>query len=532
MRLKRTTAVLAAAVIAAHLAAPPPSAAPFPDDEKTIVHVLNRIGFGARPGDVENVKRIGLLNYIDQQLHPERIADEAMSARLAHLTTVGLSGQEISRQFEQPLLEARRERRQMQASGNQAPLVMPGQQGANRVVVELSEHKLLRAIYSERQLQEVLTDFWFNHFNVDARKGRVRFLLTEYERDAIRPHVLGSFRELLGATAHSPAMLFYLDNWLSADPDGPHVAPTRRGGRAIRQPPTRQEATRRRGLNENYARELMELHTLGVDGGYTQRDVTEVARAFTGWTIENPREGGRFRFDPRIHDVGEKTVLGRRIANGGQSDGERVLDLLAAHPSTARFISTKLARRFVNDTPPAALVDRLATRFTATHGDLRAVMSTLLTSPEFLAAETHRAKVKSPLEFVISAVRATGTVLEPTAARRLVGSLQELGMPLYQCQPPTGYADTAEAWTNSGALVNRMNFALSLASGDRSGGGARELRRTARRAPSPDVSSWPESIAAALAHDLSDTTRGTIAKATSDPERVALMLGSPEFQRR
>jgi uncharacterized protein (DUF1800 family) len=533
MRLKRTSILLAAAVIAAHLPATPPSAAPFPDDEHAIVHVLNRIGFGARPGDVEKVKRIGLQNYIDQQLHPERLADEGMSARLAHLTTVGLSSRDISRQFEEPLLEARRERRQMQASGNQTPLVMPGQQGANVVVVELSEQKLLRAIYSERQLQEVLTDFWFNHFNVDARKGRVRFLLTEYERDAIRPHVLGSFRDLLGATAHSPAILFYLDNWLSADPNGPHLPATPRGGRAIRQVQARQNATRRRGLNENYARELMELHTLGVDGGYTQKDVTEVARAFTGWTIENPREGGGFRFDPRIHDDGEKTVLGRRIAaNGGQSDGERVLDLLAAHPSTARFISTKLARRFVSDTPPSALVDRLATRFTATHGDLRAVMGTLLTSPEFLTAETYRAKVKSPLEFVVSAARATGAVLDSTDTRLLLRSLQELGMPLYQCQPPTGYTDAADAWTNSGALVNRMNFALSLASGDRPTGNTREFRRTTRRAWSPDVSSWPESIAAALAHDMSETTLATIAKATTDRERVALALGSPEFQRR
>jgi uncharacterized protein (DUF1800 family) len=538
MHLKRTTPLLVAAVIAAHIPAPRPSAAPLPDDEKTIVHVLNRIGFGARPGDVEKVKRIGLQNYIDQQLHPERIPDAEMSARLAHLTTVGMSSQEISRQFEQPLLEARRERRQLQANGNPSgssqPRRMPVQQGANGVVVELSEQKLLSAIYSERQLQQVLTDFWFNHFNVDARKGRVRFFLTEYERDILRPHVLGSFRNLLGATAHSPAMLFYLDNWLSADPNGPHLPAARRPGRAVRRPQApAPEAVRRRGLNENYARELMELHTLGVDGGYTQKDVTEVARAFTGWTIENPREGGNFRFDPRIHDDGEKMVLGRRIAaNGGQNDGERVLDLLAAHPSTASFIATKLARRFVSDTPPPALVDRLTSRFTATNGDLRAVMNTLLTSPEFLAPEAYRAKVKSPLEFVVSAVRATGAVLEPADARLLVRSLQELGMPLYQCQPPTGYKDTADAWTNSGALVNRMNFAVSLASGERPAGRAREFRRATRNASSPDVSSWPGAIAAALAHDISATTQATLAKATTDRERVALALGSPEFQRR
>ena len=222
----------------------------------------------------------------------------------------------------------------------------------------------------------MLADFWFNHFNVDARKGRDRFMLTEYERDAIRPHVLGKFRDLLGATAKSPAMLFYLDNWMSADPNGPHRRRRGRRGAAARPRPaaaarsrrsaarrTRRSSkpTRRRGLNENYGRELMELHTLGVDGGYTQKDVTEVARAFTGWTIDNPRQGGGFSFDPRMHDAGEKIVLGHAIkAGGGERDGEQVLDILAAHPSTARFIATKLARRFVSDTPPPALVDRAA----------------------------------------------------------------------------------------------------------------------------------------------------------------------------
>jgi uncharacterized protein (DUF1800 family) len=391
-------------------------------------------------------------------------------------------------------------------------------------LAELSQQKVLRAVYSDRQLQEVLTDFWFNHFNVDARKGPERFLLTEYEREVIRPHVLGRFRDLLGATAKSPAMLFYLDNWLSADPNGPHdqtrLQPTfRRGGASpIARPPRPQPGQpangQKKGLNENYGRELMELHTLGVDGGYTQKDVTEVARAFTGWTIDNPRRGGDFRFDPRIHDDGEKTILGHRIkSGGGVHDGEHVLDILAEHPSTAKFISTKLVERFVSDTPPPALVDRAAAKFRDSGGDLRAVMTVILTSSEFLSPAAYGAKVKTPFEFVVSSVRATGA--EVTDARTLVRQVQQLGMPLYQCQPPTGYKNTADAWVNTGALVNRMNFGLALASGRLSGLTVRDSLR-------PDE----------LLASISDTTRTTIARASTAPQALALALGSPEFQRR
>jgi uncharacterized protein (DUF1800 family) len=351
-------------------------------------------------------------------------------------------------------------------------------------------------------------------------------MLTEYERDAIRPHVLGKFRDLLEATAKSPAMLFYLDNWMSADPNGPHLderlRPRRLGRRGQPLPvmparPVNPQQNMRRGLNENYGRELMELHTLGVDGGYTQKDVTEVARAFTGWTIQNPRLGGGYVFDPRIHDPGQKVVLGRTIkAGGGESDGEQVLDILAGHPSTARFIATKLARRFVSDTPPAALVDRMAARFRETGGDLRQVMQTLLTSPEFLSPESYRAKVKTPFEFVVSAVRATG--VEAPNGLQLVRALQQLGMPLYMCQPPTGYKDTADAWVNTGALVSRMNFALQLAGANRP--------RAASSVQANDI------VRTVLNDDISATTRDTIAKATTPQQMTALTLGSPEFQRR
>ena len=562
MRTK-ITSLVAATLVAASLNVP--SAATFPNDDKTIVSVLNRIGFGARPGDVERVRKIGLERYIDEQLHPSRISDPDVERRLANLTTLNLSSKQIAEQYEQPLLEARRERKQDAAAANSSappekpdPAQMQVQQRANGVIVELSEQKVLRAIYSDRQLQEVLTDFWFNHFNVDARKGRDRFLLTEYERETIRPHVLGNFRELLGATAKSPAMLFYLDNWLSADPNGPHQTNGRQPGfgRQARPrgrffPPSpgqpqrpQQNNNRRNGLNENYARELMELHTLGVDGGYTQKDVTEVARAFTGWTIDNPRQGGEFHFEPRIHDEGEKIVLGHKIKAGGAGDGEQVLDILASHPSTARFISTKLARRFVSDTPPPPLIDRMAARFKETNGNLTAVMTLLLTSPEFLSPDAYRAKVKTPFEFVVSAVRATGAEIRD--ARPLVRSLQDMGMPLYQCQPPTGYKNSSDAWTNTGALVSRMNFALALTSGrmpppsSPERGPAVDARARAfgmARRPFVDITpasleNWQTSVDAALGHDLSDTTRSTVAKAATPAQRIALVLGSPEFQRR
>jgi uncharacterized protein (DUF1800 family) len=273
--------------------------------------------------------------------------------------------------------------------------------------------------------------------------------LPAYEREAIRPYVLGRFRDLLGATAHHPAMLFYLDNWLSVDPAA--------------------GMGRRKGLNENYARELLELHTLGVDGGYTQQDIVEVARAFTGWTIAGNTPGGRFagrdqqfQFARRLHDNGTKVVLGRRLASGGGvRDGEQVLDIVAAHPSTARHIATKLARRFVSDTPPEALVARAAARFTETGGDLREVVRTIVTSPEFFAPEARLAKVKTPLEFVVGAVRVSDAPAPPPLL--LARALRELGMPLYMCQPPTGYDDTAETWISPGALVSRINVAQQIA---------------------------------------------------------------------
>ena len=322
--------------------------------------------------------------------------------------------------------------------------------GPQQVVArDLMEAKILRAVYSTHQLEEVLDDFWFNHFNIFLDKGADRYLVTAYEREAIRPHVLGKFRDLLEATAKSPAMLFYLDNWQSVGPNAPGAG----RGNAKQQ---------RRGLNENYGRELMELHTLGVNGGYTQKDVTEVARCFTGWTINQPQMGGKFVFNPRLHDNGQKVVLGVTIpAGGGESDGEKVLDILAHQPSTAHFISRELAQRFVADDPPESLVARMAETFQKSDGDIAAVLETMLKSKEFWSEGAYRSKMKSPLEMVASAVRAMDGNVDFAAP--LVNQVAQLGEPLYRKIEPTGYSNSSKEWMNSAGLMARMNFALQLA---------------------------------------------------------------------
>jgi uncharacterized protein (DUF1800 family) len=436
--------------------------------------------------------------------------------------------------------------------------------------------KVLRAVMSERQLSEVMDDFWFNHFNVYIQKGQVREFITEYEHDVIRPRVLGNFRDLLGAVAHSSAMLFYLDNFQSATPNqsakvamtpdlqrrlqDPRLSPAQRQQLLQRMQQAGKQAPR--GLNENYARELMELHTLGVDGGYTQQDVQQVARALTGWTIDQPRTGGAFIFRPAMHDFGEKTILGVHFPAGhGEDEGEKVLDLLAMHPQTAHHIAYQLSQRFVADEPPASLVDRAAKTFLSTKGDIREVVRTIITSPEFFSVDAYRAKVKTPLEFVVSAVRASGAVVQN--AQPIIQQLrQQLGMPIYGCQPPTGYSMTADAWVNTGALLSRMNFALQIVNGalpmgpgpqgrpggpppgrvlgaggppaqGRAGGPPRPIQvDVAALAPDTSDVSRQRLIDMMLAGQASDATRNTLAKAESPQQLVALMLGSPEFQKR
>ncbi len=434
---------------------------------------------------------------------------------------------------------------------------------AGVVTNELAQAKLLRAIYSQRQFEEVMTDFWCNHFNVFVDKGLDKIMLTSYERDVIRPHALGKFEDLLVATAKSPAMLFYLDNWLSVGPDSAKALglPAHPGpyGYGRRYPARPKPGKRSSGLNENYGRELLELHTLSVNGGYSQRDVTEVAKVFTGWTIENPAQGGSFKFDPNMHEPGPKFVLGRRIKPKGQDEGLEVLHRLATSPQTAHFISLKLAERFVSDDPPPALVDRMAKTFLKKKGDIREVLETLFHSPEFWNDETYRAKVKTPLEFVASAVRATGAEVDD--ALPLTRQLNNMGMPLYGAQPPTGYSMKAETWVSSSALLNRMNFALALTSGKIKG----VKVDTAQLAGSDPL---PADSAATLSTLEANLVAGGVSKQTHDsiaaqieaaakngtqrkpdnkapprkPDNAArppdastiagLLLGSPEFQRR
>jgi uncharacterized protein (DUF1800 family) len=518
-------------------------------DARTAVHVLNRLAFGPRPGDVERIQALGLKSYLDAQLHPEGTADDAVEQRLATFKALRMSARTFATDYYQPMTTARQEFSDTQklAPGRRLPhlgwhllsiaaVSLPGgdkpisvlqqatvtpaelrfQRENQQIFDDLQAQKLVRAVYGERQLEEVLTGFWFNHFNVDARKIEDRPVVVEYERDVIRPHVLGRFRDLLGATAKSPAMLFYLDNWLSAAPPAP---PASRPGL----PPPARPIAAGRGLNENYGRELLELHTLGVDGGYTQKDVVEVARCFTGWTMRNPHDGTGFVFNDKMHDHGEKHVLGHTIkAGGGIEDGERVLDILARHPSTARFIATKLARHFVADTPPVRLVDRAAKTFRRTEGDLREVMRTIVTSPEFYAAPAYRAKVKTPFEYVASALRAAGASI--TKAGSFVGTISAIGEPLYQCQPPTGYGDRAETWINTGTLMARLNFAQSLA--------ANGLNAATLQLPRTDVD-LDRLVASVLSDDVSPQTRQAIHLSRAPINaRAGLLLGSPEFQRR
>jgi uncharacterized protein (DUF1800 family) len=592
-RLRRPAAIAAVAAclpLFTSLGMAQRAAVPANPDAQTIAHVLNRVTFGPRPGDVERVQQMGLAAYIEGQLHPERIDDAALAARLAAMPTLAMTSRELTEQFFEPADRLNRQRQQAaarSAAGTNQMTPPPDQpraprqmtpeereirQAAQRVTAELMQGKMLRATLSEHQLEEVLVDFWFNHFNVFIGKGPVRQYLTEYERDAIRPHVLGSFRDMLGATARSPAMLFYLDNFQSRTANPPVVVNPRMEDRLRdprlspeqrRQMLQRMQTQQRRpagGLNENYARELMELHTLGVDGGYTQQDVVNVARVFTGWTIDQPRAGGVFIFRPQMHDMDPKTVLGVQFGdNGGQEEGERVLDLLAAHPSTARHIAFKLSQRFVSDEPPAGLVDRVARVFLETKGDLRAVTRAVITSPEFFSVDAYRAKVKTPLEFVASAVRATGATIGN--AQPLVAAMANLGMPLYGAQPPTGYSMTADAWVNTGALLARMNLAVQLIAGtapivpgqnirgepmpagtdpaqQRGRGRGPALGRNAVRidlpALAPDTSDGTRDwlIASILAGQASSGTRETLARAESPQQLLALTLGSPEFQRR
>jgi len=608
--------------------------------DKQIVHVLNRLTFGARPGDAAEVRKMGVEKWIDQQLHPERILENpVLETRLAPLETVKLQTWEIlekyappqqavirpriapqsvlsplqvsklnggtveerrgvwmslepeirsqlllsappqateglpdlqqeavkARQADQekmqaerrklmpPLndlltqdqiriarmgteqeklaildsLDAEKRKQVLRAAGpqmfNTVPQLrreaMAASQPQQLVNTELIENKLYRAVYSNRQLEEVLVDFWLNHFNVFNGKGQTRVLLTSYERDAIRPHVLGRFRDMLLATARHPAMLIYLDNAQSQAPRDdvplPVVGPN-------------QVPPRRPGLNENYGRELMELHTLGVDGGYTQDDVIAVARAFTGWTVFEPQRVAEFQFNPGFHDRKEKIILERKLPAGrGEQDGIEVIDMLSRHPSTAKFISKKLAQRFVSDDPPQALIDRMAATFTKTDGDLRAVLQTLFGSVEFSSEGAWQSKMKSPLEMVVGAVRVLNA--ETTDTFALAQRIAELGQPLYGKVEPTGYPNTGESWASTAGILGRINFATALTAGQVQGVKT-ELSRFNFKAPSAVATELLGFSPSPLT--IESIEKGIQGKEVTPSMLATVVLSSPEFQRR
>jgi uncharacterized protein (DUF1800 family) len=574
----------------ASMASPPAQDALTP--RQKAAHVLNRLGFGPRPGDVERVEKMGIEAYMHAQLNPQTIDDAAAEKAVARLDTLKMDSPHLMEQY---FADIRRFLARQQSSSDAADIKMrygvdvpkhsktskpapaPAQPSlaeiskwdALRCIGELQQGKIMRAALSERQLQEVLVDFWSNHFNIDIRKDECRALKVADDRDVIRPHVLGKFRDLLGASAHSPAMLHYLDNAENSVPRERSFLEQmviemyikyKLGVSGVGLVPTKE------GPNENYGREILELHTLGVDGGYKQKDVQEVARCFTGWGVDGDK--GAFEFRADRHDKGAKVVMGMTIpAGGGVKDGEKVLDFLARHPSTARFISRKLCQRFVADQPPAELVERTAKVFSESDGDLRRVVETIVTSPEFFSPKAFRAKIKSPFEYAVSAVRATGAHFLPAPPpmnkargtiegaatlgygnenlaklkrKTLNWSIYEMGQPLFAFSAPTGYSELSTRWVSPGALIDRLNFAVALTEQNVS---------DVHFDPEPMVKGvdidQPRAVLDRLADvllqgSMTEATRRTLSKAlpqdaggTIDVAKMtALLLGSPEFQRR
>lgn len=598
-------------------------------EEQRIVHALNRIGYGARPGDVERVKAMGLSRYLDEQLSPTPQMIASADGKLTDYPVLSETGGQLLASYNANLKQGV-ELKKMQAdimarakangtatdAMEMSPDTAPqDRQKAMRALMQnatpeekqklmetignrrdkqvryagiqdasraLQIAKIVRATDSQAQLYEVMADFWSNHFNIDVRKNACRVLKVADEREVSRKYALGTFRDLLGASAHSPAMMVYLDNAnnVAPEPDNPRREKMRQAylDRMAAQSGNNPLATAliagkrgKQGVNENYAREIMELHTLGVDGGYTQRDVQEVARCFTGWGVGNRRTGGEgeWAFTPRQHDNGEKTVLGVTIpAGGGESDGEKVLDILASHPATVRFVSTKLCQRLVSDTPPQSLVSKCVATWKRTGGNIREVTRTIVTSPEFYSRAAYRQKIKSPFEYAVSSVRAvSGTIdLSPQSpargirnakfalgkggaipggllTRTLAGQVTTMGQPLYQYQAPTGYPEDSRKWVSSGALVSRLNFALGLMNNEMLEVSLPDTPITTTTEPATIVQSVTGEI---LNGDVSPATRATLLKqatatvsenssAAKQPLRdrlTALILGSPEFQRR
>ena len=541
-------------IVGAQYAAPPQGAAPAtaltPRD--SALHALNRLAYGPRPGDIDRVATDGVMRWIDRQLAPRKIDDGALARRehefpVLHYDRGDLAGMYADVQRD------RRERKLAANSGADASIT-PREQAARSLAGQFQELAVVRAALSERQLYEVMVDFWTNHFNVYFAKGADRFLTPDYIEHTIRPNAMGHFADLLIATAESPAMLFYLDNWESAAPGSVPPAAMRARARPFfgRRPghfsfpprdPAEQDSMRQRalqkapqGINENYARELLELHTVGVDGGYTQQDVIEVARILTGWSIKRPQQGGDFEFHDWAHDGGEKQVLGVRFPAGhGMDEGVRLLKLLADLPATMHHVSSKLCQKFVNDDPPDGCIDDAVAAWKRSHGDIREVLGAIVTGPDFWAPQNRGAKVKTPLEFVVSAVRAVGA--DPDTTPRLAQVVARLGQPLFQHVAPDGYPEMEAAWVNSGALLDRMNAAVALAAG-RLPGVTVLGDSVIGAAASPDevIAGVDREI---LGGTMSENTKQVVKRQLSDirdPAQaralaIGLALGGPEFQR-
>ncbi len=508
-------------------------AAPLSNEEKAL-QLLNRLSYGPRPQEVHHLAQQGpkaINAWIEEQLHPDKIDDRSLDSKLSRLPITGLDTlqlisqyQDLNKFIEKDMGVSKKslsEDEQKDLRKKYEDHLVP------RILDEMQSQRLIRAVESRRQLEEVLFDFWWNHFNVDWSKGPVRWMAPSYEKEAIRKHMFGSFLELLRATAHHPAMLVYLDN---------HVSRSSQPGKNGKKP--------NGGLNENYARELMELHTLGVDGGYTQKDVTELARILTGWSVENTNEDPVFAFKEKNHDQEPKQFLNREFPAGKAMDeGEEALKMLAISPATAKFISLKLARYFLSDEPAPAVINRMQKVFLKTHGDLTEVYRSLFASPEFWSRTNYMVKVKRPLQFVASSIRALGGELDLKTP--LPKILADLGEEPYKCSPPTGYKDDANSWVNPGALVSRLDFSLKLAANRMDGvfvslpQGVKATENlkilvgdVAKKLLGHPLSKGSEAV---VVQELSDESR-TFANGDLRPislaKATALILGSPEFQKR
>ncbi|MEO7041544.1 MAG: DUF1800 domain-containing protein [Gemmatimonadaceae bacterium] len=539
--------------------------------DQQVRQVVNRLTFGERPGDYDRVRKMGLDRWVGEQLAPDAIDDAKAEQFLARYPAVFQDETTLAHVYGAPF--------DLRKAGGVSPdtgAIRAANKASNQVIADLREAKVARAVLSERQLREVMTDFWENHFSIYADNGADKYMLVQFD-DSVRAHALGSFRDLLGAVAHSPAMLFYLNNWTSkADSDRVTLAEvdayrkrsvaearyekTRnevfvdRAGRitignpAVRAPAPYRPSTRHgKGLNENYGRELMELHTLGVDGGYTQEDVIEAARILTGWTIRDPNHIGAFYFNAGMHDAGQKEFLGYDFPAGhGEDEGERLLNIISSRPATAQFIALELCRRFVTDSPSTELVNRAASTFTRTNGNIGEVMRTIIGSPEFFASTTYRAKVKSPFEVVVSTLRALDAT--PDTLQRDVQAVARLGEPLWGHIAPDGYPETGDAWLNTGSILNRINFGIQIAAGQIPGASLKTWPAAATLMSEPRAVQVDSIVAILFGGDVSSQTRkildeGNNAIATTAAKRpssasnqltqlLGLALGAPEFQRR